>query len=106
MHILDHGKVAYSDTISGMQGARGEQVIDVEFKTPPSEEWFSMQGDGIAMEKTPSGGYRITHPSVDPTDMVVRASVENGWGLFKLNQVQASLERSFCSTLQRLMKKN
>ncbi len=106
VHILDHGKVAYSDTISGMQGARGEQVIDVEFKTPPSEKWFSMQGDGIAMEKTPSGGYRITHPSVDPTDMIVRASVENGWGLFKLNQVQASLEEVFVQLTKTDEKKN
>jgi hypothetical protein len=42
------------------------------------------------------------HPraGTDPTDDLVRASVERGWGLFQLQPAQASLEEVFVQLTQ------
>ncbi len=95
VHILDHGKVAYSDTIRGMQSARSEYVIDIALQNPPSESEISAKLDNAEVENKEGQEFRITHPYKDPTDIILKSAVEYGWGLFKLNPVQASLEEVF-----------
>ena len=95
VHILDHGKVAFSDTIKSMQNAKGESVIEVEFRSPPTNEEISVKLGNVVVEQKGNGSFRISSQTSDPTDAIVESSVKNGWKIIKLNQVQASLEEVF-----------
>ena len=95
VHILDHGKVAFSNTITGMRNEKRGFVINVELKKPPENiELPDEISDGI-VEKIAEGEYVIRHSSIDPTAPFLNSAVKHDWGLCRLNQSQASLEEVF-----------
>ncbi len=97
VHILDHGKVAFSDTIKSMQDNKGECVIEVEFRNPPTNNEIKDKLNKVMVDQKGNNSFRIASHAGDPTDTIVKLAVQNDWGIVKLNPVQASLEEVFVS---------
>ena len=102
VQILHRGEVVFNDTIAGLKQFRGGQTLQIGLRNPPSPDEISRVAGGVSVEAVNASLFRV-HPrgSVDPTDELVRASVERGWGLFQLQPAQASLEEVFVQLTQR-----
>jgi hypothetical protein len=71
-------------------------------RTPPPVDEISRAAGGASVDAVNANLFRV-HPggAVDPTDDLVRASVDRGWGLFQLQPAQASLEEVFVQLTHR-----
>jgi len=96
VQILHRGEVVFNDSIAALKQFRGGQTLQLGLRTPPPVDEISRAAGGASVDAVNAHLFRV-HPSgaVDPTDDLVRASVERGWGLFQLQPAQASLEEVF-----------
>ena len=102
VQILHRGEVVFNDSIDGLKQFRGGAALQIGLRNPPSPADISALADGVAVEAVSETIFRLRPaPGVDPTDALVRASVERGWGLFQLQPAQASLEEVFVHLTQR-----
>ena len=96
VQILHRGKVVFADAISGLRLFRGGHSLQVSLRRPPSEEDLAKVVQPARVKRISDGVFRImSQPDQDPTDQVVRASLERNWGLFQLSPAQASVEEVF-----------
>jgi ABC-2 type transport system ATP-binding protein len=96
VQILHRGKVVFADAISGLRQFRGGQSVQVALRRPPTPEDFSAAVAPARAEKVSDGVFRVmSQPGEDPTDQLVRTSVERDWGLYQLAPAQASVEEVF-----------
>jgi len=96
VQIMHRGKVVFTDAISGLRQFRGGHSLQVSLRRPPTQEDFSAAVAPARAEKVSDGVFRvISQAGQDPTDQLVRASVERDWGLYQLSPTQASVEEVF-----------
>jgi ABC-2 type transport system ATP-binding protein len=96
VQILHRGEVVFNDTIATLKQFRGGQALQIGLRNPPSSEEIGRIAGGAAVDTLNPHLFRVSPRGVaDPTDALVRASVEHGWGLFQLQPAQASLEEVF-----------
>ncbi len=96
VQILHRGKVVFADAISGLRQFRGGHSLQVSFHRPPSTQELSEEVKPASVEKVSDGAFHISsQPGQDPTDRLVRASIERDWGLFQLVPARASVEEVF-----------
>ena len=102
VQILHRGEVVFNDTIAGLKQFRGGQTLQLGLRNPPATEDLSRIAGGASVDAITANLFRV-HPrsGTDPTDDLVRASVERGWGLFQLQPAQASLEEVFVQLTHR-----
>lgn len=102
VQILHRGEVVFNDSIAALKQFRGGQTLQLGLRTPPPIDEISRAAGGASVDAVNAHLFRV-HPSgaVDPTDSLVRASVERGWGLFQLQPAQASLEEVFVQLTHR-----
>jgi ABC-2 type transport system ATP-binding protein len=102
VQILHRGEVVFNDTIAGLKQFRGGQTLQLGLRNPPMPDDISRVAGGASVDAVNANLFRV-HPraGTDPTDELVRASVERGWGLFQLQPAQASLEEVFVQLTQR-----
>ena len=102
VQILHRGEVVFNDTIAALKQFRGGQTLQLGLRNPPSPQEISSVAKGASVDAINANLFRV-HPrgGTDPTDELVRASVERGWGLFQLHPAQASLEEVFVQLTQR-----
>ena len=102
MQILHRGEVVFNDSIAALKQFRGGQTLQLGLRTPPSTDEISRIAGGASVDAVNANLFRV-HPSsaTDPTEDLVRASVERGWGLFQLQPAQASLEEVFVQLTHR-----
>jgi ABC-2 type transport system ATP-binding protein len=102
VQILHRGEVVFNDSIAALKQFRGGQTLQLGLRTPPPIDEISRAAGGASVDAVNDHLFRV-HPSgaVDPTDDLVRTSVERGWGLFQLQPAQASLEEVFVQLTQR-----
>ena len=87
-------RAAADDAESGLGDFSG-QALRVGLRTPPAIEDIR-HIPGVASADTADGFVRLLPvEGQDPTDAIVRASVEHGWGLHYLAPEAASLEDIF-----------
>jgi ABC-2 type transport system ATP-binding protein len=102
VQILHRGEVVFNDTIAGLKQFRGGQTLLLGLRNPPTPEDIGRVAGGAAVDAASANLFRVhPRPGNDPTDELVRASVERGWGLFQLQPAQASLEEVFVQLTQR-----
>ena len=103
VHILHHGKVVFADAIAGLRRFRGGRSLQVSLRRPPSMEELAALVSPAHVENISDGVFRISPQQTehDPTDQLVGASVEHGWGLYQLLPAQASVEEVFVQLTQR-----
>ena len=96
VQILHRGKVVFADAISGLRQFRSGYSLQVSLRRPPGPEALASALAPARVEQVREGVFRVTsEPGHDPTDDLVRASVEGDWGLFQLSPAQASVEEVF-----------
>ena len=102
VQILHRGEVVFNDTIAGLKRFRGGQTLQLGLRNPPPLDEIGRVAAGATVDAVNANLFRV-HPrgGADPTDDLVRASVERGWGLFQLQPAQASLEEVFVQLTQR-----
>ncbi|HEX4984724.1 MAG TPA: ATP-binding cassette domain-containing protein [Burkholderiales bacterium] len=102
VQILHRGEVVFNDSIVALKQFRGGQALQVGLRRPPAPGEIGSVAGGAAVEAVGANLFRV-HPQggADPTDALVRASVEHDWGLFQLQPAQASLEEVFVQLTQR-----
>ncbi|MEO8007676.1 MAG: ATP-binding cassette domain-containing protein [Betaproteobacteria bacterium] len=102
VQILHRGDVVFNDTIAALKQFRGGQTLQLGLRNPPTPEDIGRVAGGAAVDAVNDTLFRV-HPRAgsDPTDDLVRASVERGWGLFQLQPAHASLEEVFVQLTQR-----
>ena len=103
VQILHNGKVVFADAISGLRQFRGGHSVQISLRRPPSIDEIETLVNPADVDKISDGVFRITPEKAeyDPTDELVRASVEHDWGLFQLAPAQASVEEVFVQLTQR-----
>jgi len=96
VQIIAQGSVVFSDSIAAMRQVRSGQRLRVGFRhAPPASALTTLPGVQSA-ETEPDGFLRVLHAEDrDPTDVIVRASVDHGWGLKHLSRDLTSLEDAF-----------
>jgi ABC-2 type transport system ATP-binding protein len=102
VQILHRGEVVFSDTIAGLQRFRGGQNLLVGLRQPPPLNDIEAVAGVASVEALDGHVLRIlAREGVDPTEALVTASVQRGWGLFQLQPGLASLEDVFVQLTQR-----
>jgi ABC-2 type transport system ATP-binding protein len=102
VQILHHGSVVYNDTISALREFHSGRTVLVGLRqAPPREELAALPGVA-QVEILSSTLYRLRFaPGADPTEQLVKRSVERGWKLYQLTPAQTSLEDVFVNLTQR-----
>jgi ABC-2 type transport system ATP-binding protein len=96
VQILHRGDLVFSDSIAGLKQFRGGGALQVGLRNPPDAATLAAAALGAEVEAIGANRFRVRpRPDTDPTDALVRASVDKGWGLYQLQPAQASLEEVF-----------
>ena len=96
VQILHRGKVVFADAIAGLRQFRGGHSLQVSFHRAPSLQVLTETVKPAEVEQIADGIFRIVAgQELDPTDQLLRASVEQDWGLFQLAPTRASVEEVF-----------
>jgi ABC-2 type transport system ATP-binding protein len=96
VQILHRGRIVYNDSIDTLRRFRGAHSLLVGFRQPPPAEEIARLPGVAAVEPAAEDRLRIvTDKDADPSDALVRASVERGWSLTQLTPERASLEEVF-----------
>ncbi len=101
VQILHRGEVVFYDTIGGLKQFRGGQALQIGLRNPPPREDIARAADGAEVEAINANLFRVRPNGGDPTEALVRASVERGWGLYQLQPALASLEEVFVQLTQK-----
>lgn len=101
VQILHRGEVVFYDTIAGLKQFRGGQALQIGLRNPPAAEEIARAADGAEVEAINANLFRVRPHNGDPTDALVRTSVERGWGLYQLQPALASLEEVFVQLTQK-----
>ena len=96
VQIMHHGNVVYSDTIAGLKAFYSGRAVMLGLRRPPRDEELKGVPGIVALECIRDTLYRLQlSPDLDPTEELVRRSVEKNWGLYQLAPAQTSLEDVF-----------
>jgi ABC-2 type transport system ATP-binding protein len=95
VQIMHRGAIVYADTIEELRRFRGGQALRLGLRNVPALDEIRGIG-GVASVESAGGFLRVmVQEGQDPTDALVRTSVERGWGLHYLAPESASLEDVF-----------
>lgn len=94
--IINNGKIMVTETVDGLQQRIQSSSLLVSFREPPANDSL-MAFDGVMnIEELGDGRYRLHHnPDIDPSENIVRQSVEKNWRLTEIMPEKLSLEEIF-----------
>jgi ABC-2 type transport system ATP-binding protein len=101
VQIIHAGCTVFNDNLSGVGERRGIQALILGFRAPPSNEAL-LQIPGVeAVETLDPGRLRLVHTGGAVPETVVKASVQNNWGLRELTPERPTLEQIFMDLVHR-----
>jgi ABC-2 type transport system ATP-binding protein len=101
VQILHRGEAVFSDTIAGLRQFRGGHSLQVALHRPPPVAELAAVAGNAQVQQVNASAFRIKPADgADPTEAIVRASVERDWGLYQLQPAHASLEEVFVHLTQ------
>jgi ABC-2 type transport system ATP-binding protein len=101
VQIMHRGSLVYTDSIEALRRFRGGHALLVAFRHPPALEELEAISGVARAEASRDGVLRVfASEGMDPTDALVRASVEHAWALTHLAAEHASLEEVFVQLTQ------
>ena len=101
VQILHRGEVVFNDSIEGLKQFRGGQALQIGLRRPPAVDAIARAAGDADVESVNEQLFRVRPHGSDPTDALVRASLEGNWGLYLLQPAQASLEEVFVQLTHR-----
>ena len=101
VQILHRGAIVYAGTIEALRQSRGAHAVLIGFRNPPTRDELLRLAGVMRVEAADDGLLRLLQADeADPTDALVHASVERGWGLYHLAPQRTSLEDVFVQLTQ------
>ena len=98
--IMHQGKSVYSGSIEALRQMREGYSLQLGLRNPPPSAQLQVAGVS-AVEKIADTLFNIQYtPGADPSEALVKAAATQGWGLYQINQQQASLEDVFMQLTQ------
>jgi ABC-2 type transport system ATP-binding protein len=96
VHIMHHGNLIYSDSIDALKAVHSGRIILLGLRRPPSERELAALPGVATVERVNARIFRLEFAAdTDPTETIVKQSVEKNWGLYQLAPAQTSLEDVF-----------
>ena len=96
VQIINKGKLVLNDDIDGLRRHLKGTSITVAFRRRPAEnELLAIPGVKTVEKEKDDAWLLFRDSDTDPTDELVRCSVEKGWGLYELRPARVSLEEIF-----------
>lgn len=95
VQIIDQGKLVFNGDIDVLKRQRmGDKLLLGFSNTPTAKDLLDIAG--VAEVEMVDGKVRVrVQEDANPNEAIVRASVENGWGLYHIAPDQTSLEDVF-----------
>lgn len=94
VQIINHGKLVYEADMSDMLNRQETDAYEVSLLNPPPAREIEAI-DGVYNVEPATENSFIVHTNKDSIDKLVKASVDNRWGLNRLNPQKNSLEQIF-----------
>lgn len=102
VQIMHHGKMVYADTIAGLRALHSGHTLLVGFTHAPTLDALTAIAGVTQAEIAGDNRFRIhVAPDNDPTERIVAAAAQQGWGLRQIGPAQTSLEDVFVNLTQR-----
>ena len=102
VQILHRGRIVFNDRIEALRQFRGTPALLLGLRQPPEADAIRALPGVLGVQQLADGMLRVERgPEADPTDALVHASVERGWGLTHLAPERASLEDVFVQLTRR-----
>ena len=102
VQILHHGNLVYSDTIGALKEFHSGRTVVLGLRRPPPGAELAALPGVAAVESVSATLIRMQFaPNHDPTDELVKRSVEGGWGLYQLAPAHTSPEDVFVNLTRR-----
>lgn len=96
VQIINKGQLILTDTINGLQKQLKSSSITVAFRQAPEIQKLNNIPGINSVEEASPGYWRLFFaPEEDPTDQIVKLSIDNNWGLRELRPGRVSLEEVF-----------
>ncbi len=96
VQIIDKGKLVFNGSIDVLKRHRIGNKLLVGMHNPPNSDALLEISGVIEVEALPSGLMRIRFADdATPAESIVKAAVQNGWGLHQIAPDQTSLEDVF-----------
>lgn len=102
VQIMHHGSLVYSDTIAALRNFQSGRTVLLGLLRPPSIAALAAV-PGVAAVEDVSETQFLLHLAADgdPTDALVKRSVEQDWGLYRLSPGETTLEEVFVDLTRR-----
>lgn len=98
VQIIHHGKVAFDDTLEGLEKRHAEPVLTVSFRKAADLSALRSIVGVEAVEPFSHHRYRIIYQNdARPTESLCKLALENDWELEELTPQHATLEQIFMS---------
>jgi ABC-2 type transport system ATP-binding protein len=98
--IIREGKLIYSASIETLKNYRNKHSITVALKQPPSIDRLQQIDQVEQVEIIDDNRFRLSFDSDSIAQSIVRASIEQDWGLYELVPDHTSLEDLFIELTQ------
>ena len=102
VQIMHHGSLVYSDTIAALRNFQSGRTVLLGLLRPPAIAALAAV-PGVAAVEDVSETQFLLHLAADsdPTDALVKRSVEQDWGLYRLSPGETTLEEVFVDLTRR-----
>jgi ABC-2 type transport system ATP-binding protein len=101
VQIINHGKLIFSDTLSGLSQHMQASSLLVTLKTPPTRvQLYTLEGVTSIESLSPTQFKLHYHPENNPTELLLEQAVNQNWQLMELTPIQHSLEDTFMNIIQ------
>jgi ABC-2 type transport system ATP-binding protein len=95
VQIIHEGRTVFNDSLTRLGERHGSMGVIVAFRAPPPIETLRRLPGVEAIEPLAGGRVRIVHHAESGLDAMVRAAIDNGWGLKELTPERSTLEQIF-----------
>ena len=96
VHIMHHGAIVFSDTISGLRDFQSGRTVLLTLRRPPAIDALRGIPGVAAVHSAGDGVFRVQFAvGADPTEALVSHAGAGDWGLLQLTPAQSSLEDVF-----------
>jgi len=94
--IIHEGKLLLDDSIAGLQRRMQASSLVLVFLRPPETRLLASLTGVVAVDRLDEGCLRLHYePQHNPTDAIMKCSLEGDWGLTELRPERLSLEQVF-----------
>lgn len=101
VQIINGGQLLLSAPIDDLETHLTGRSLLFAWRRPPTAEQIRTLCPSTDVHELGEGQYRIRYTDNDPTDILVRASVEADWGLCRIGPEHLSLEQVFLQLTDR-----